>query len=96
MPFNADFESSNPLGFIEKVFDFVARKSNLFRSDSVVRDVNALVRTAREKVVAEERERKRKEKPASTSEIVTEEKKDAAAVAAENEKTAEGKRGSII
>ncbi|GFY83422.1 HSP20-like chaperones superfamily protein [Actinidia rufa] len=100
IPFNADFDPSNPLGFIETVFDFVARKSDLFRSDSVVRDVNALVRTAREKVVAEERERKRKEKtekppkeePASTSEIVTEEKKDAAAVAAENEKTAEGKR----
>ncbi|GFY81840.1 HSP20-like chaperones superfamily protein [Actinidia rufa] len=107
MPFNVDFDPSNPLGFIETVIDFVARESDLFRSDSVVRDVNALVRTMREKVVTEDRERKRKEKaeangnaekrpkeeaaPASALALVTEEKKDAAA-AAEHEKTAEGKR----
>ncbi|PSS32309.1 Protein BOBBER like [Actinidia chinensis var. chinensis] len=107
MPFNADFDPSNPLGFIETVIDFVARESDLFRSDSVVRDVNALVRTMREKIVTEDRERKRKEKaeangnaekrpkeeaaPASAAALVTEEKKDAAA-AAEHEKTSEGKR----
>ncbi|XP_057507996.1 protein BOBBER 2-like [Actinidia eriantha] len=107
MPFNADFDPSNPLGFIETVIDFVARQSDLFRSDSVVRDINALVRTMREKVVTEDRERKRKEKAEANGNaekapqgggcsgfgtaLVTEEKKDAVS-AAEHEKTAEGKR----
>ncbi|KAA8533604.1 hypothetical protein F0562_030962 [Nyssa sinensis] len=61
-PFNALLDPSNPLGFLETVFDFVSRESDLFKSDSVVKDVIALVRTTKEKREAEERERERKRK----------------------------------
>ncbi|XP_057479995.1 LOW QUALITY PROTEIN: protein BOBBER 1-like [Actinidia eriantha] len=47
-PFNAALDPSNPLGFLEAVFEFVSRESDLFKSDSVVRDVNALVRMVKE------------------------------------------------
>ncbi|XAR71634.1 hypothetical protein NMG60_11018001 [Bertholletia excelsa] len=56
--FNAELDPSNPLKFIETAFDFVSRESDLFKSDSVIRDINALVRTVKEKVDAQEREKK--------------------------------------
>ncbi|XP_059629053.1 protein BOBBER 1-like isoform X2 [Cornus florida] len=60
-PFNAEFDPSNPLGFVKNVFEFVSLESNLFRSESVIRDVTALARSVKEKVDAEERKRKEKE-----------------------------------
>ncbi|XP_075494252.1 protein BOBBER 1-like [Primulina tabacum] len=57
-PFTAALEPSNPLGFLEKVFEFVAKESDLFKSDSLVSDVNAVVRMVRDKVEAEGRKRK--------------------------------------
>ncbi|XP_057464048.1 protein BOBBER 1 isoform X3 [Actinidia eriantha] len=59
-PFNAALDPSNPLGFLEAVFDFVSRECDLFKSDSVVRDANAFFRTVKEKVDAEERKRREK------------------------------------
>ncbi|XP_057464047.1 protein BOBBER 1 isoform X2 [Actinidia eriantha] len=98
-PFNAALDPSNPLGFLEAVFDFVSRESDLFKSDSVVRDVNALVRMVKEKVDTEERKRKETvekraaEERAQASASVKEEKKEAVAVAAvEGEKTTDGKK----
>ncbi|KAG8390415.1 hypothetical protein BUALT_Bualt01G0080900 [Buddleja alternifolia] len=57
-PFTAAFDPSNPLGFLEKVFEFVAKESDLFKSDSLVTDVNAVVRMVKDKVEAEEKKRK--------------------------------------
>ncbi|KAL3838075.1 hypothetical protein ACJIZ3_022666 [Penstemon smallii] len=57
-PFNAAFDSSNPLGFLEKVFEFVARESDLFKSDSLVNDVNAVIRMVKDKVESEEKKKK--------------------------------------
>ncbi|KZV17189.1 salt tolerance protein 5-like protein [Dorcoceras hygrometricum] len=57
-PFNAAFDPSNPLGFLEKVFEFVAKESDFFKSDSLVSDVNAVVRMVRDKVEAEGKKRK--------------------------------------
>ncbi|KAK4431338.1 protein BOBBER 1 [Sesamum alatum] len=57
-PFNAAFDPSDPLGFLEKVFEFVAKESDLFKSDSLVADVNAVVRMVKDKVEAEEKKRK--------------------------------------
>lgn len=59
-PFNEVLDESNPLGFIEKAFEFAARESSLFKTDSVVKDVNALVRVVKDKVDAEERNKKQK------------------------------------
>lgn len=57
-PFNATLDPSDPLGFLEKVFEFVAKESDLFKSDSLVKDVNAVVRMVKDKVEAEEKKRK--------------------------------------
>ncbi|KAK4485350.1 hypothetical protein RD792_007988 [Penstemon davidsonii] len=56
--FKAAFDPSNPLGFLEQVFDFVAKESDLFKSDSLVNDVNAVVRMVKDKVQADEKKRK--------------------------------------
>ncbi|CAK9146567.1 unnamed protein product [Ilex paraguariensis] len=59
-PFSAVLDPSNALGFLERAFEFLARESDLFKSDSVVTDVNALLRTVKEKVEAQERKEKEK------------------------------------
>lgn len=59
-PLNEVLDESNPLGFIEKALEFAARESSLFKTDSVVKDVNALVRVVKDKVDAEERNKKQK------------------------------------
>lgn len=55
--FNGVLDPSDPIGFLERVFEFVARESDLFKSDSLVNDVNAVVRMVKDKVEAEEKKR---------------------------------------
>ncbi|KAK4366037.1 hypothetical protein RND71_013917 [Anisodus tanguticus] len=54
-PFNAVLDPANPLGFLESVFEFLGRESDIFKSDSLLSDVNAVVRMVKDK------ERKRKD-----------------------------------
>lgn len=56
--FSSSLDPSDPLGFLEKVFEFVAKESDLFKSDSLVNDVNAVVRMVKDKVEAEDKKRK--------------------------------------
>lgn len=58
--FNQVLDESNPLGFIEKALEFTARESSLFKTDSVVKDVNAVVRVVKDKVDAEEKKKQQK------------------------------------
>ncbi|KAL6500948.1 hypothetical protein OROHE_025145 [Orobanche hederae] len=58
-PFNASLDPSDPLGFLEKAFEFVARESDLFKSDSLMNDVNAVVRMVKDKVESEDSKRKK-------------------------------------
>lgn len=37
--FTASFDLPNPLGFLEKVFEFMARESFLFKSYSLIKDI---------------------------------------------------------
>lgn len=53
--FNEALDPSEPLKFLEKALEFVARETSLFKPDSVVKDVNALVRKVKDKVDGEER-----------------------------------------
>lgn len=102
-PFNAVLDPSNPLGFLETVFDFVSRESDLFKSDYGVRDVTDLVRRVKEKVDKEERKTREKEKVKAEKEKekVKAEKRakeesqasTSAEEAAASEETKEGKRG---
>ncbi|KAM7463691.1 hypothetical protein LguiA_031812 [Lonicera macranthoides] len=58
-PFTAVLDPSNPLKFLEKALEFAALESNLFKSESVVKDVNSLVGAVKEKFEAEERRKKK-------------------------------------
>ncbi|XP_059298872.1 protein BOBBER 1-like isoform X2 [Lycium ferocissimum] len=59
-PFKAVLDPANPLGFLETVFEFLGRESDIFKSDSLVSDVNAVVRMVKENLDTEERKRKDK------------------------------------
>ncbi|XP_039011017.1 protein BOBBER 1-like [Hibiscus syriacus] len=65
--FNASFDSSNTIGFLEKVFDFVAEESDFLGKQNMDSEVAAVVRVAKEKyckkkIEAEEKKKKEKEK----------------------------------
>lgn len=47
--FNANFDPSNPLGFLEKVFDFLANESDFLSRDRVEKEIETVVRRAVEK-----------------------------------------------
>lgn len=66
-PFNAVLDSSEPLRFLQTAFEFVARESDLFKTDSVIKDVNGLVRTVKEKLDSDERKRKEKSVSAASN-----------------------------
>ncbi|CAI9775068.1 unnamed protein product [Fraxinus pennsylvanica] len=55
--FDGVLDPSDPIGFLERVFEFVARESDLFKSDSLVNDVNAVVGMVKDKMEAEEKKR---------------------------------------
>lgn len=66
-PFTAVLDSSDPLRFLQTAFEFVARETDLFKSDSVIKDVNGLVRSVKEKVDADEKKRKEKDVPVASN-----------------------------
>ncbi|XP_022894327.1 protein BOBBER 1-like [Olea europaea var. sylvestris] len=73
--FSAVLDPSDPIGFLERVFEFVARESDFFKSNSLVNDVNAVVRMVKDKVEAEEKTR-RKELKAKENEKAEKEAKE--------------------
>ena len=50
LPFRATFDSSNPLGFLEKVFDFLSQQSDFLSKPSAEAEIAAAVRAAKEKL----------------------------------------------
>ncbi|XP_044473295.1 protein BOBBER 1-like [Mangifera indica] len=48
-PFSSTFDASNPLGFLEKVFEFVANESDFLTKDTAESQITAVVRAAKEK-----------------------------------------------
>lgn len=59
-PFNAVLDRSNPLGFLETVFEFLAKETDFFKSDSLANDISAVARRVKNKVDSEDRKRKEK------------------------------------
>ncbi|KAJ4875686.1 Protein BOBBER 1 [Raphanus sativus] len=49
LPFRATFDSSNPLGFLQKVFDFLGEQSDYLKKPSAEEEIAAAVRAAKEK-----------------------------------------------
>jgi len=56
LPFNASFDPSDPLGFLEKVFEFVGKKSNFLVKDKAVNAIITAVTDAKERLKEEEKE----------------------------------------
>ncbi|ESQ43163.1 hypothetical protein EUTSA_v10014254mg [Eutrema salsugineum] len=64
LPFRATFNSSNPLGFLEKVFDFLGQQSDFLKKPSAEEEIAAVVRAAKEKLrKAEKKAEKESVKP---------------------------------
>ncbi|XVE58379.1 hypothetical protein DITRI_Ditri04bG0165200 [Diplodiscus trichospermus] len=65
--FTASLDPSNPVAFLEKVFDFVAKESDFLAKENVGKEIAAIVRVAKEKskkndeMVAPKVEAKKKE-----------------------------------
>ncbi|KAE8725362.1 Nuclear migration protein nudC [Hibiscus syriacus] len=49
VPFNASLDPSDPVGFLDKVFDFLAKESDFLRKENVDKEIAAIVRVAKEK-----------------------------------------------
>ncbi|XVF10057.1 hypothetical protein REPUB_Repub07fG0150700 [Reevesia pubescens] len=95
--FNARLDPSNPVGFLEKVFDFVAKESDFLVKENVDKEIAAIVRVAKEKSkkkveeVAPKVEVKKKEVK-EEKEIEKEVKKDPMEVDKKDEETSSGLR----
>ncbi|KAJ4911402.1 Protein BOBBER 1 [Raphanus sativus] len=61
LPFRATFDSSNPLGFLEKVFDFLSQQSDFLKKPSAEAEISAVVRAAKEKLTKAEKKPVEKE-----------------------------------
>ncbi|CAH8263863.1 unnamed protein product [Arabidopsis lyrata] len=49
-PFSASFDSSNPLGFLEKVLDFIGKESNFLRKDTAEKEITDAVTAVKERL----------------------------------------------
>uniref|UniRef100_A0A1J3ETL6 Protein BOBBER 1 n=1 Tax=Noccaea caerulescens TaxID=107243 RepID=A0A1J3ETL6_NOCCA len=64
LPFRATFDPSNPLGFLEKVFDFLGAQSDFLKKVSAEQEIAAAVRAAKDKLrKAEKKAEKETVKP---------------------------------
>lgn len=81
-PFKAVLDPANPIGFLQAVFEFVGRESDLFKSDSLINDVNAVVRMVKDKLETEERKRKLEAEASNTKAAGKKVKEEAPVVAA--------------
>ncbi|XP_076958947.1 protein BOBBER 1-like [Bidens hawaiensis] len=66
-PFTAVLDTADPLRFLQTAFEFVASETDLFTKESVIKEVNGLVRSVKEKVDANERKKKEKAVPAGVN-----------------------------
>ncbi|KAG5375052.1 hypothetical protein IGI04_039648 [Brassica rapa subsp. trilocularis] len=63
LPFRATFDSSDPLGFLHKVFDFLGEQSDYLKKPSAEEEIAAVVRAAKEKLKKAEKESVEKKPP---------------------------------
>lgn len=101
--FTAKLDRSNPLGFVEKVFDFLAQESDYLKKPTAEKEVLSVVRVVREKEikkVEEEKKKKRQEeeeektKKKAKEEAKVEEKKETPLEEGKKEK--KGLRGTDL
>ncbi|PPD86005.1 hypothetical protein GOBAR_DD17055 [Gossypium barbadense] len=50
VPFNASLDPSDPVGFLEKVFDFLAKETDFLEKENFDKEIAVVVRVAKEKL----------------------------------------------
>jgi hypothetical protein len=91
-PFSASLDPSRPLGFLEKVFDFLGEESDFLERDTAAEEIVAAVKVAKEKRKMKKAEAEEKA-AAMEVEKKQKEKKEKKVEAMEVEKTEEEKSG---
>ncbi|XP_008234741.1 PREDICTED: protein BOBBER 1 [Prunus mume] len=86
--FTAKLDRSNPLGFVEKVFDFLAQESDFLKKPTAEKDVLSVVRALREKEIKKVEEEKKKKRQ--------EEEEEKTKKKAKEEAKAEEKKGTPL
>ncbi|KAJ7965356.1 Protein BOBBER 1 [Quillaja saponaria] len=76
--FSASFDPSNPLGFLEKVFDFLALESDFLGRETAEKDISLVVRNAKEKKKKREAHRALEEKEKAEKRLKEEKEKEKA------------------
>lgn len=72
--FTATFDRSNPLAFLERVFDFISQESDFLATDTAEKEIASLVRAVREKRKKKREELKASEERAKAEKRLKEEK----------------------
>lgn len=61
VPFEASLDPSNPLGFLEKAFDFIGKESDLLLKESAEKDIATAVTAAKKRLSEAEKKKVEKE-----------------------------------
>ncbi|KAJ4913524.1 Protein BOBBER 2 [Raphanus sativus] len=59
VPFNASLDPSNPLGFLEKVIDFIGKESDFLLKDSAEKEIATAVTVAKKRLSEVEKKKKK-------------------------------------
>ncbi|KAJ0242822.1 CS domain-containing protein [Hirschfeldia incana] len=72
LPFTASLDPSNPLGFLEKVLDFIGKESDFFLKDSAEKEIATVVKVVMKRLSEVEKKKHEKEtvKPIEKKESV--------------------------
>lgn len=63
LPFNASLDPSNPLGFLEKVLDFIGKESDFLLKDTAEKEIASAVTAAKKRLGEAKEEEKESLKP---------------------------------
>lgn len=61
LPFTASLDPSDPLGFLEKVLDFIGKESDFLLKDSAEKEIATAVKAAKKRLSEVEKKKKEKE-----------------------------------
>ena len=94
-PFTATFDPSNPVSFLEKVFDFIAQESDFLEKVTVEKEINSVVLAAKKKKKMMD-EQKASEEKQKVEKSLKEEKAKAKEEDKKGESAARGKIMSLV
>lgn len=61
LPFNASLDPSNPLGFLEKVLDFIGKESDFLLKDTAEKEIASAVTAAKKRLREAEKKKEQKD-----------------------------------